>query len=109
MNKKVIIILVAILVVLLAAIAVIEIVKPDNKGYDELIVNGNSEKGVIADLETGSVVENTSENKITSSDKVLGDEVVGEQNLNSNDSSNATSGDSSSETQQTMEGFSPWQ
>ena len=87
MNKRVVIILVAILVVLLAAIAVIELIKPkDNNGPDNLIVNSNGETGVVVDLETGSIVEDSSviENVVTD-DKVLGNEVVGEQNMSDAD------------------------
>jgi hypothetical protein len=123
MNKKIVIILVAILVVLLAAIAVIEIIKPnENTGTDDIIVNSNGETGIVVDLETGSTVEDSSKTESNSSvsDKVLGNEIVGEQNMA--DSDKTTSGDkdssnskdeqsstSSNPNQQTMDGFKPWQ
>jgi len=118
MNKRVVIILVAILVVLIAAIAVIEIVKKDdNKGPDSLIVNSNGETGVVVDLETGSTIEDSSEIKdATTNDKILGNEVVGEQDMPKDDTSSDSSATSSDENtsskdpnKQTMDGFSPWQ
>lgn len=120
MNKRVIIILVAILVVLLAAIAVIEIIKPnDNKGADELIVNSNGETGVVVDLETGSVIEGSSdtESNTSVSDKILGNEIIGEQDMADSNKTSSDDKDTSSEdknssssdpNQQSMENFGPW-
>lgn len=62
MKKRIIIILIAVLVVLLSAIAVIEIVGSKNadsnndpsQGLDEVYVNSGT--GVLVDLETGSVI-----------------------------------------------------
>lgn len=109
MNKRIVIILVAVLVVLLAAILVIELVKPENKGPDTLIVNSNGETGVIVDLETGSIVEDASQYQdVTSNDKIMGNETVGEKDMDDADSSDKNETSSDPE-QQTMEGFKPWQ
>lgn len=101
MKKRLIIILVAILVVLLAAIVVIEIVKPKDNTPDTIIVNSNGEKGVLVDLETGSAVKDTGESKVTSTENILGNEVV-------NDGDSADSSNTSDPNKQTMDGFSPW-
>ena len=115
MNKRLVLILVAILVVLLAAIAVIELVKPDKKP-DNLIVNSNEEIGVHVDLETGSIVDETFNNsdKTPSKDNTSGNEVVGEgvgsgDIVNSDETTNSDKEQTSSESkQQTMDGFKPW-
>jgi capsular polysaccharide biosynthesis protein len=101
MKKRVVIILVAILAVLLAAIVVIEIVKPKDNTPDTIIVNSNGEKGVLVDLETGSTVEGSSESKVTSTDDILGNEIV-------NDGDSADSSNTSDPNKQSMEGFEPW-
>ena len=107
MNKKVILILVAVLVVLLSAIGVIELFKNGKKdeannpesnntsqtgttATDDLKIDEDTETGIEVDFETGSVIGEVG-NKNPSSDKTTsGSEVVGEDNIPSNGNNNNT-------------------
>ena len=104
MNKRITVILVAVVVVLLTAIGIVEIVKHTKKdntnneqldnssqiGADELHINDDSQTGIEVDFETGSVIGEVG-NKNPSSDKTLsGSEVVGEDNIPSNGNNNNT-------------------
>ena len=122
MKKRVIIILIAILITILAAIAILEIVdKNKNKGYDELEVNSGSETGAVVDLETGSIIEEVKGNdKVSSStssseDKTSDTVSIGEAGISSetsentsNDDSSNTSGDNTSSTVDPMKDYGPW-
>lgn len=111
MNKRIIITLISALVVLLLAVAIIEIVghkKDNNTGYDEVDVGGDTVTGEIYDLETGEVVDvitddkdnNSSSNSTdktssqTSENKQTGVETVGEAGIDPDKPSDSTTGNS---------------
>ena len=111
MNKRIIIALISALVVLLLAVAIIEIVghkKDNNTGYDEVDVGGDTVTGEIYDLETGEVVDvitddkdnNSSSNSTdktssqTSEDNQTVVETVGEAGIDPDRPSDSTTGNS---------------
>lgn len=111
MNKKIIVTLISALVVLLLAVAIIEIVghkKDNNTGYDEVDVGGDTVTGEIYDLETGEVIDvitddkdnNPSSNSTdktssqTSEDNQTGVETVGEAGIDPDRPSDSTTGNS---------------
>ena len=111
MNKRIIITLISALVVLLLAVAIIEIVghkKDDNTGYDDVDVGGDTVTGEIYDLETGEVIDvitddkdnNSSSNSTdktssqTSENKQTGVETVGEAGIDPDRPSDSTTGNS---------------
>lgn len=93
MKKRIIVILVAILVVLLAAIAVLEITgskdNDKNQGYDDVYLPTDSDIGDIYDLETDEVIGDVSGDNINNSDS------SGSLTSNSSGSSNSSNSISS--------------
>lgn len=120
MNKRIILLLFAVVVVLLATIGIVEIVKHTKKdntnneqldnssqiGADELYINDDSQTGIEVDFETGSVIGEVG-NKNPSSDKTLtGSEVVGEDNIPSNGNNNNTGNNTGNNQEGTSNGNS---